>query len=92
MQAGELAKKDMYNKEMKYYTFGLLPPDSLRYFKALVLKEFYNVEIEHIGCVMHQEFVCYNKMADRVLKQRYGSDIWEIVTQKADSIMKAYKK
>lgn len=91
IKAGELAKKDNYNKEMKFYTFGLLAPDAHQLNKAIILKEYYNVEIMHMGCIIEPELICYNEKAEQILKHKYGINFWNTVNLQADSMLQITK-
>lgn len=88
IKAENLAKKDMYNKELKYYNKELIhpnqPADSLR---IVILKKYYNVTpmLMHIDGHISSSYTCYNSMADKILKRKYGPDFWQVVDQQVDS-------
>lgn len=83
-----LAQKDMYNDEMKYYSFGITSGyDKNNRARALVLKEYYNIEIRHEGCVMQAGYNCYNNMVEQIAKRKYGKDFWQQVDRKTDSLL-----
>lgn len=83
-----LAEKDYYNKEMKYYTFGLIDNDAGDTMKQHVLKHYYHIELRHMGCVMDEGSICYNKRVEQIIKRRYKTDLWQAVRQTTDSLNK----
>lgn len=91
INAKELAKKDMYNKELKYYTFGLLAPDAHQHYRAIILKEYYNVELRHMGCIMDPDLLCYSKQAEQILKRKYGINFWNTISKQADRMLQITK-
>ena len=93
IKAENLAKKDMYNKELKYYTFGLMPAiepqDEIR---KKILKEKYNLTLMHLGCVVSDSELCYNEMAEKLLLRKYGNDFWDDVQKQVDSALATQKQ
>ncbi len=93
IKAENLAKKDMYNKELKYYTFGLMraigQEDVIR---KEILKQKYNVTLMHLGCVVSDEDLCYNEMAEKILLRKYGNSFWDDVQQQVDSVLNVKKQ
>lgn len=85
IRAGELAKKDMYNKELKYYRFGLMAAGSNSQVERKVLKDVYNIELIQLGCVVSDSILCYNEMADKIIERKYGKDFWENVNLRVNS-------
>lgn len=84
-----LASKDNYNSELKYYSFGLRQYDSLLTIKAYVLKHYYNIKLIELGCVVPTGLTCYNQMSERIAMRKFGKDFWEQVAYKTDSIAKS---
>lgn len=83
-----LAKKDMYNKEMKFYSFGLVAAFTDRdILRDSVLKTYYHIEMIHGGCVPFEGFECYNSMVEKIAQRKYGKDFWQQVDNKTDSLM-----
>ncbi|MCB0699391.1 MAG: hypothetical protein H6551_12860 [Chitinophagales bacterium] len=85
-----LAQKDYYNKEMKYYSFGLMPTNITEKGQAetIILKQYYNIEHVSMGCIVDNTLLCYNKQVDRLMKRKYGNNFWSRVSKQADSLMK----
>lgn len=81
-----LAQKDYYNKEMKYYTFGMVDTDAGDTMKKFILKRYYHIELRHMGCIMDRSLVAYNKKVESIIQRRYKVDLWKAVQQKKDSI------
>lgn len=81
-----LAEKDWYNKEMKYYTFGLIDENSGQATQKQVLKDYFNIELQHRGCIMEPDLLCYNKQVEQIVKRRLKTDLWQSVQHKADSL------
>lgn len=88
-----LAQKDMYNDEMKYYSFGITGGhDKHSQALAQILMEQYHIEVRHEGCIMLPGYECYNNMVEQIAKRKYGDDFWQQVEQKTDSLLMADTK
>lgn len=88
-RAENLAKKDMYNKELKYYQFGMPMREYPHQIKRELLRNLYGIEYIMMGCVVEDSLMCYNRAADHVIQLRYGNDFWQKVEQQVDSAAKA---
>lgn len=87
-----MAQKDNYNNELKYYTFYSQAMNNNPRFellpKYILLKEKYNVGMQYLYIADYDFKIhtCYNEEADRILKRKYGNDFWERVEQQVDSM------
>lgn len=92
IKAENLAQKDMYNHEMKYYRFGLIMPDEQMYAQDKILKDQYNIEVIQLGCVVSDSILCYNSQIEKIVKRKYGPNFWKKVQQKAKDMINAEQK
>lgn len=79
VRAQNMARKDNYNKELKYYQFGMPAGDYPHGLRRQILKEKYNLEYNMMGCVPVDSLMCYNREAERILFSKYGNDFWRKV-------------
>lgn len=84
-----LAKKDMYNKELKYYQFGMPMREYPHQIKIELLRDLYGIEYMMMGCVVEDSFMCYNRSVDKIIQHKYGNDFWQKVEQQVDSAAKS---
>lgn len=84
-----LAQKDWYNKEMKYYRFGIMAAGSTKrgQAEARILKEYYNILLVSMGCIVDETLLCYNEQVDKLMQHKYGKDFWKKISQQADSLI-----
>lgn len=63
-----LAEKDKYNKELKYYTFGIAGEYKLPFGEEVneLLRKEYNIEVIPAGCIMDERLKCYNKQVAQI--------------------------
>lgn len=88
-RAENLAKKDMYNKELKYYQFGMPMREYPHQIKRELLRNLYGIEYMMMGCVVEDSLMCYNREAEQILQRKYGDNFWQKVEQQVDSAAKA---
>lgn len=88
-RAENLAKKDMYNKELKYYQFGMPMREYPHQIKRELLRDLYGIEYMMMGCVVEDSLMCYNRAAEQIIQHKYGTDFWQKVEQQVDSAAKA---
>lgn len=84
VRALNMARKDNYNKELKYYIFGLPAGDFPHDIKRELLKEKYNLNYVMMGCVVDDTLQCYNREAEKILFRKYGKDFWQKVDEEVD--------
>lgn len=89
IRAENMAKKDNYNSELKYYQFGLPARNYPHQIRIELLKNKYGLDYRMMGCVPNDSMRYYNNMADQLLQRKYGSDFWQKVEQQVDSTVKA---
>lgn len=68
--------RDLKNKEIKYFQFGFGYDIEL----DETLKNEYEIETIGMGCYIESEMICYNKMVNQYLKEKYNDriiDYWE---------------
>lgn len=84
VRAENLAQKDNYNKELKFYQFGMPGGNFPHGLKRELLKEKYDLNFIMMGCEPVDSLQCYNRIAERILFEKYGKDFWLKVNEEVD--------
>lgn len=67
-------KMDLEKDEIKYFEFGIGSTLML----DEIMDENYNVEAFSMGCLVREEFECYNELVEIYLKEKYAKSLDEI--------------
>ncbi|MEM7571245.1 MAG: hypothetical protein AAF433_00040 [Bacteroidota bacterium] len=80
----QAAREDLRAGQLGYYFMGHPSPRSGHY--ARLFREKYGVATKGGGCLISQEFECYNELMRAAICQKFGSDAFERIGQQLDSL------
>ncbi len=92
IRAKNMAMKDNYNSELKYYMFGRPAGNYPHEIKKDLLKNKYGVDYMMMGCSPVDSMLCYNREADRLLKRKYGDHFWDKLEKEVEQKAKAINR
>ncbi len=66
---------DLKDGKLKYFSFGLISDNEL----TKRMKTNFGIDNFNLGCTVYSEKICYNKLVENHIKNKYGKSINEIL-------------
>jgi len=85
------ANKDFKNDSLMLIRFGL-PDSATNYYWHILYSDYHIYTKFSVGCKVDQGIICYNNFMKEKIIKKYGSDIFDKASSKADSLFNNKRK